>query len=111
MGPCKECIQKEIGYDIIKAIPYLDLFNLPYIPEKWNEYIIRAKKNNITFPFGYYLAYCKLMSIRINHFTDILIYPNSCIKKEEYEKFHRGLIKYINSKFNKESEVNNEDTN
>lgn len=102
LGPCKECLQKEIGYDIIKAIPYLDIFDLPYIPNQWEYCIEKAKKLNISSSFGLYLSYCKLASVKMCHFTDILIYPKDLIKKEEYERFFNELIKYINHKFNKQ---------
>lgn len=106
LGPCKECLCKEIGYDIIKAIPYLDLFDLPYIPEQWNQYTIKAQENNIISPFGYYLSYCKLRTIKAYHFTDIIIYSNYNIEKIEYKKFYNEFIKYINNKFNENKKEN-----
>ena len=105
LSSCKECIQKEIGYDIIKAIPYLDIFNLPYIPEQWDRLVKKAKESGISCPFGRYLSYCKLKGFEVLGFTDILIYHNYNINEKEYKNFCHELIKYINNKFDKQLKI------
>lgn len=91
-GPCKDCISLEVGNDIIKAIPYLDLFDLPYLPEQWDHYK----------SFGKYLSFCKLASIKRLHFTDIPYWKLTReIDRKDIKNFQKALIKYINNKFNK----------
>ncbi len=98
LGPCKECINKEINKDIIKAIPYLDLFDLPYLPEEWKKY------NN----FGKYLSFCKLKTIKGMGFTDISFWKiKNEITENEFKEFQKALINYINNKYNKRWENEN----
>ena len=93
-GKCKECIYKEIQDNIVKAIPYLDTFDLPYIPNQWNHYL--KKRSNI---FGVYLNFCQLKTMRNYHFTDIIIFgDNKEIYNKQCKKFKKELIKYIKEK-------------
>ena len=91
---CKECINKQIQDDIIKAIPYLDVFDLPYIPYEWNHYL--EKHNNI---FGVYLSFCKLKTMNNYHFTDIVYFGNDKkIYNKQCKKFKKELVKYVKEK-------------
>ena len=94
-GRCKECIYKQVKNDIIKAIPYLDTFDLPYIPYLWSHY---SKNHDNTF--GIYLNFCKLQTMKNYHFTDIVFFcwNDKGIYKKQCKKFKKELIKYIKEK-------------
>ena len=93
-GKCKECIYKQIQNDIIKAIPYLDTFDLPYIPNAWGHYL--KTHSNV---FGVYLNFCKLKTMKNHHFTDIVYFGNDKkIYKKQCRNFKKELIKYIKEK-------------
>lgn len=95
VGPCKECINKKINQDIIKAIPYLDLFNLPYFPNTWKR----------CDSFGKYLSFCKLTAIKEMSFTDVYLEDLNEITKTEFKIFQDALLNYINNKYIKIEET------
>lgn len=98
IGPCKDCIKEEVGNDMIKALPYLDLYDVPLFPDQWKHYVERTKGKSVIVK---YINYARLFSFREMNFTDSLSDMTQDCSEEEIQYIKKSLIEYFIKKINK----------